>query len=183
MAFTTSPLTAADLEQLPQGDVRRELVRGVLVELSPAGREHGRLLVNVIVPLQAFAEVSGRGETLVRVGFILARDPDTVRAPDVAWLGPQRVEALTSATGYIEGAPDLAIEIVAPTDRAADIDEKVQEYLAAGTRLVWVAQPRTRTVYVFQPGGIARVVGPGGTLDGGDVLPGFALPLADLWPA
>ena len=112
-------------------------------------------------------------------GFVLARDPDTVRAPDVAFLrasrpsGPQR--------GYYPGAPDLAVEVLSPDDRPGYVREKVAEWLEAGTLAVWVIDPRTRTVTIHSAGKQASVLEESDLLTGGSLLPGFALAVRDLF--
>ncbi len=129
------------------------------------------------------SSASGHAPGLVgpEIGFVLAVAPDTLLAPDVSytredWLPPE------SARGrFLRLAPDLAVEVLSPTDTAAEIAEKVSLYLEAGTRLVWVVDPRRRTVAVHTPDRVARTLVVGDTLDGGDVLPGFVLPLAELF--
>ena len=113
-------------------------------------------------------------------GFCLATDPDTVRAPDVGFIAQAR---LTQPTGerYFPGAPDLAVEIVSPGDSASDIHDKVVDYLRAGTRLVWVVYPRSKTVAVYKFGAEGQIVEQDGRLDGADVLPGLSLPVRDIF--
>jgi Uma2 family endonuclease len=120
---------------------------------------------------------------MVEVGFRLTTDPDTVRAPDISFLGAERVPPGGVPRGYITGAPDLAVEVVSPDDTAAGIDAKVQEYLAHGSRLVLVVHPRTRTVTAYLPDGAARVLRAPDAIDGGDVLPGLSLPVDQLFGA
>ena len=110
-------------------------------------------------------------------GFVLAREPDTVRAPDVAFLRPGRAVG----DAYIDGAPDLAVEVVSPGDRPGYVRERVAEWLEAGTEVVWVVDPRTQTVAVHVAVQPTRVLGAMDTLRGDPVLPGFELPLARLF--
>jgi Uma2 family endonuclease len=115
-------------------------------------------------------------------GFKLFRDPDTVRAPDVAFVAQARIPADgVPKTGYWEIAPDLVAEVVSPNDSWAEVQDKVSDYLAAGVRLVWVVEPSTQTVTAYRSFKQAQIVTVAETLDGEDVVPGFSLPLAQLF--
>jgi Uma2 family endonuclease len=175
------PLTAEDLYDLPLDDVRAELVRGDLVCEPPAGFEHGVRTAGLGYHLQSFIEAHPVGVVCgAETGFVLFRNPDTVRAPDAAFVTRERAECFVTKEKYFEGAPDLAAEVVSPGDSRREVTEKVRDYLAAGTRLVWVIDPRRRTVTVHQPGADPQILGPEDLLEGGDVLPGFALPVSRL---
>ena len=113
-------------------------------------------------------------------GFILERAPDSVRAPDVAFVRRERIEAIGKTTRYWPEAPDLAIEVISPNDRYTEVNEKVADWLAAGTRMVVVVNPRNRTVNVHTPDG-AVTLKMGDTLDGGEVVPGWQMPVADMF--
>jgi Uma2 family endonuclease len=104
----------------------------------------------------------------------------SVRAPDAAFVTRERAERFADREKYFEGAPDLAAEVVSPGDSGREVAEKVGDYLAAGTRLVWVIDPRRRTVTVHRPGADPQTLGPDDLLEGGDLLPGFALPVSRL---
>jgi len=176
-----SPLTAEDVYDLNLHDVRAELVRGDLICEPPAGFEHGVRSSKIGHHLERFIEDHPIGVVCgAETGFVLFRDPDTVRAPDAAFVTNERAERFVEKEKYFEGAPDLAAEVVSPGDSRRGVEEKVRDYLAAGTRLVWVVDPRRRTVTVHQPGGDPQVLGSEGLLEGGDVLPGFALPVSRL---
>jgi Uma2 family endonuclease len=114
-------------------------------------------------------------------GMRLAADPDTVRAPDVSFVRAERLPAGGLKAGYFAGAPDLAVEVLSPTDRFSDVQRKVRDYLAAGTRLVWVIDPEARTAIVYRPDGRVTFLDEDGVLDGEDVVPDFSLALADVW--
>jgi len=130
--------------------------------------------------LRVFVRSSDLGVVLAgEVGFVLTRDPDTVRAADVAFLSKERLAGV-SDEGYIPFAPDLAVEIVSPGNAWTQIEEKVRDYLAAGTRMVWVIDPSIPAAYIHRPGSLAKRIGPSDELSGEDVLPGFAVKLADL---
>jgi Uma2 family endonuclease len=166
-------MTANELLTLRDDGQRHDLVRGELRVYPPPGARHGYVGVQLFVRLQAHVTAARLGMVFFEVGFVLARDPDTVRGPDVSFLSAARIPASGIPDGYFEGPPDLAVEVISPTDRLYDVEEKVDEYLAAGTPLVWVVNPKRRTVTVHAPGADPRVLGQPDTLDGGDVVPGF----------
>lgn len=174
-------ITIADYERMPEEDMYRvELVRGLLVRSPRPAPLHGALMVRMARRLDEFVERAGGGVVLADVGAILARDPDTVRGPDVAFYSTERIPE-SGYSGGFWGPPDLAVEIVSPSNRPADVREKVTDYLAAGVRLVWVIDPRARSVTVHRSGSGPSVITGGAVLDGGDVLPALRLPLADLF--
>ena len=124
----------------------------------------------------------GLGRVVGGPGFRIARDPDTVRAPDVAFIAAGRIPEGESPVAYPDLAPDLVVEVVSPGDRAGEIRKKVADWLAAGTRVVLVLYPRTRSAVVHRPGVQPETLGPDDELDGADVLPGFHCPVHDLFP-
>ena len=168
------------LPPIPDGR-RRELHDGVVVELSPVNPRHGTLQSRLTRRLGNWCEAQGLPEPMVEVAVRLARR--RVVAPDVAYVapGPRRDAAL--ATSALDGPPDLAVEVVSPEDTQPEVRRKVAWYLAADCPLVWVLNPQRRTATVYRPGATARQLGDGDVLDGEGVLPGFRLPLADLWGA
>jgi Uma2 family endonuclease len=110
---------------------------------------------------------------LVEAGFVLRRNPDTVRGPDVSFVSHARIPRGRLPVAFIPGAPDLAVEILSPDDRPAEVADRVADYLEAGTKLVWVCDPARRAVTVHRPGLPPETVSSDGWLDGGEVLPGF----------
>lgn len=173
-------VTADELERMGREDL--ELVRGVLVPvMTPAGGEHGALAALLTASLFAFVKPRDLGRVYVEVGYRLFTDPDTVRGPDVSFVSKKREAQAKLRRGFIHGAPDLAIEIVSQDKTLADVTIKAGEYMQAGTLLVWVVNPPTRTVQVHQPQRLTRTLTVGETLDGGDLLPGFTLTLAELF--
>jgi Uma2 family endonuclease len=176
-------MTADELIKLPTGMGQRyELVAGVIRTMSPAGSRHGRTAIRLGGRLAAFVEAHQLGEAFAaETGFILGRNPDTVRAPDAAFVSAARIPASGLPDGYFPGAPDLAAEVVSPNDTASEVQAKVADYLAAGSRLVWVIYPDLRQVAVFDAARANRILSAGDQLDGGDVLPGFSLALAELF--
>jgi Uma2 family endonuclease len=171
--------TAADLWELSRDGRRRELVKGVIVEMSPTGDVHGVVAAWVGHLILAHVDAHDLGEVAAaETGFRLSTDPDTVRAPDVAVIRKERLEPMTGR--YYTIAPDLAVEVVSPGDTASDIHDKVRDFLQAGTRLVWVIYPSSRTVVVHTLARSETLEGDA-PLDGGEVLPGFKLPASDVF--
>jgi Uma2 family endonuclease len=172
-------LTAADLEKLAEDGKRYELVRGVLITMPPSKPEHGEVLILLAIFLGAHVMKNDLGRVVGDSGFLLTTNPDTVRAPDIAFTQKARVRPTSGR--YDSIAPDLAVEIASPRNTAADIAEKIDEYFAFGVRLVWVVYAKTRKVYVYTSPKTVTILGMGDTLDGDSVVPGFTLPLADLF--
>ncbi|RBY79518.1 Uma2 family endonuclease [Geodermatophilus sp. TF02-6] len=184
--MTTAPaaqaasMTAEQLLELPDDGLRHELVEGVLRTMAPAGARHGSVAARLLLRVGVFVEQQRLGRLYAaETGFRLRRDPDTVRAPDVAFVRADRV-ADAEVPGFLPLAPDLVAEVVGPTDRAAEVTGEALAWLDAGARLVWVVDPENRTVTVYRPEG-AGVRRGQDALDGEDVLPGFTLPLPELW--
>jgi Uma2 family endonuclease len=149
--------------------------------MSPGGFERGRIAVRVARLLANFAEERRLGVvTGAETGFFIAREPDTVRAPDVAFLRAERVP-VEPERGFFPGAPDLAVEVLSPSDRASEVLAKVQDWLGAGTRIVWVVDPATHTVTVYRAPNQAEVLAHSDTLTGDDLLPDFQLPVAEIF--
>lgn len=174
-------MTVEDLWRLGSGDVRRELVDGEVIEMAPVGGVHGDVSGIVYRRLAEHVEAHGGGKVVVGdVGFVLGLpgDPERVRAPDVAFIATYRLPEGRLPERFIQGAPDLAVEILSPSDNPVDVQQKVRDYLEAGSRLVWVVAPRARTVTVYRPDGSARLLREPESLDGEDVLPGFTLALS-----
>lgn len=178
----TKLLTADELFWLPDSK-RYELRQGELIQMSPANPKHGKITIRFGGRLADYVYANDLGEVLGGdPGFTLQRGPDTVRAPDIAFIRKDRVPpgGLTE-DGFWDGAPDLAVEIVSPGDSARDIREKIDEYLAAGGRLVWVMYPRTRRVTVHRANGTVSELSADDTLVGEDVVPGFSWPVAEVF--
>jgi Uma2 family endonuclease len=160
---------------------RCELVRGELIRMSPAGFEHGRIVADISAPLAQFVEQRGLGVvTASGTGFQISQDPDTVRAPDVGFVRAERVPA-APAKGFFQGPPDLAVEVLSPDDRASQLLAKVHDWLAAGCRAVWVVDPEARTVCVYRNREESIVWHVSDELTGDDIVPGFRLPVAEVF--
>ena len=179
---TTTLMTADEFLLMPDGDQRHELIRVGVRSLPPAGGEHGRLAINVSTPLSMVVRKAGLGVVFAaETGFRIARDPHTVRAPDVSFLRAERWAALERPQAFIDGPPDLAVEIIAPSDSAEDVHEKAVSWLEAGVQLLWVVHPRGRTVTVYAPDRTPRVLGNDDTLNGGDVVTGCRLSIQSIF--
>jgi Uma2 family endonuclease len=174
-------LTADEFERLPgQEGYLLELVRGVVVRERGPGPLHGRLQSRMAHLLESWMEQrKERGGVLVHAGFVLATGPDTVRLPDVAYVSAPRVPESGYGNRLWRLSPDLAVEVISPSNTWTEIQEKVTDYFAAGTPLVWVVDPPTRTVTVYRPEVRAERLDESGALDGEDVLPGFRVRLAE----
>jgi Uma2 family endonuclease len=184
MSTATQYLTADDLWRLPRNGVRHELVRGELRTMPPAGFEHGAVGIKLSTPLDRHVRDQNLGIVVAaETGFLIARDPDTVRAPDIGFVRRERIEAVGIPKKFWDGAPDLATEVVSPGDTVFETDEKVQEWITAGARLDWVINPRTKTVTVHRPGQNPVILSADDFLDGYDVIPGFRLRVRDVFPA
>jgi Uma2 family endonuclease len=169
---------------MPDDGYRYELVKGELIQMSPTGDEHGRVTVRISSPLYFYVEEHNLGVVYAaETGFKLESDPDTVRAPDVAFLSRARREVAGRVDGYWSGAPDLAVEVLSPSDRRGKVDEKVANWLAAGTQVVWVVNPKLRTVTIHQSGADVVTLTELDQLEGGDVVPGFRIAVAKLFEA
>lgn len=182
MTTASRTMTADELLALPEDGIRRELVEGELREMTPAGRKHGRIAMNVSTPLDQHVRSRGLGEVYAaETGFRLARDPDTVRAPDVSFVRTARLGAGGDENAFFDGAPDLALEVVSPSDRYATVLEKVRDYIDAGTPCAIVVDPSSRTVTVYRSRSDVAVLGDGDTLKVDDVVPGWTLPVRDIF--
>lgn len=184
IAAADLPLVTADeLFRMPDEGVRRELVRGELREMSPAGSRHGRIGAKILSRLLAYTEASGLGEVYNSdTGFVLSSNPDTVRMPDVGFVSRERADRVGDVEVFWPGAPDLAVEVISPSDSFAEVDEKVAEYLDAGCRMVVVVNPRRRAATVYRSRSEIVLLTANDVLDGGDVVPGWRLPLRELFP-
>ncbi len=171
------PLSLRAFERLPARDAyRAELVRGRVVREPPAGLEHGYRGWRIACLVGRFVEEHGLGRVFTaETGFVLSEDPPTVRAPDLAFVAAGRLPAEALPDGFGRLAPDLAVEIVSTGNTRAEIRAKVADYLDAGTRLVWVVEPRTRSITAYRPRGGVRVLRTGDVLVGEPALPGFRL--------
>lgn len=149
--------------------------------MSPAGFQHGRIAGRIHGRLIHFVESRELGVVAsAETGFCIGRNPDTVRAPDVAFVRADRVP-VGSARGFFQGAPDLAVEVLSPEDRPREVLAKVQDWLQAGSRAVWVVDPTARAVTIYEPGRTVTRLGPADEVTAESILPGFRLPVEDIF--
>ena len=182
MADARLTTTAEDLLRLSGSGKRYELIAGELIELAPAGGEHGYVAARALVRLSTFVDQHRVGGAVfaAETGFRLARNPDTVRAPDAAYVSAARlVDARVRA--FPDLAPDLVVEIVSPSDTASDVHEKVGTWLASGVQVAIVLYPVTRSAIVFRPDGEARVLHEDDILTAEPVLPDFSCRVGDFF--
>lgn len=173
-------MTAEELEQLNLPDKATELVRGRLIVRDPPGAYHGQIAAKLLYVLGDRVYRARLGVLFAQdTGFKIESNPDTVRAPDVAFLATERA-ALIGRRGYAAIAPDLAAEIVSPDDRPGELLAKVGDWLRAGVQIVWVIDPEREEARVYRADGSVSIVSLDGALHGEDVLPGFSCALSDL---
>jgi Uma2 family endonuclease len=184
MTIETRHTTAEELLRMPDDGFRYELVRGELRKMTPAGNKHGYLALRIASRLERHVEDNGLGKTYAaETGFKLSSDPDTVRAPDAAFVSRARLEEVGEIEGYWPGAPDLAVEVISPSDTHTEVVEKALAWLEAGCRMVLAVDPSRRTVTVYRALDDIRILTGEAdeTLDGADVVPGWSLPVAELF--
>ena len=191
MVATSSTMTAEQLLGYEIPGKRVELVRGRLLVREPASFHHGTITLRIGAALlnHLVSEQAQNGWSLPRgrlatadPGFTLARRPDTVRAPDIAYVSRER-HAAPMPDGFPEFAPDLAVEVRSPSDRVGAVIAKVGDWLSAGTAMVWVVDPPRQSVVVYRADGSVTVLGIADALNGEELLPGFAMSLAQVFAA
>jgi Uma2 family endonuclease len=179
MSNTTRLVTADELERMPEDDYRYELVRGRLIRMSPVAPRHGNATMTIGAILWQHVRSKDLGQVWTEVGFRLASNPDTVRAPDVAFVRHDRLPA-KDARGFYRGAPDLAVEVLSPDDTPAEVNEKVADYLAAGTPVVVIIDPQIRRAIIHRAPAAPMTLSADDTLDLDDVVAGFTLNLSEV---
>ncbi len=167
---------------MPDDGVRHELLRGELRTLTKPGLEHGRVAANVGILLGVHARQTGSGLTVAaETGFLLARAPDTVRAPDAAFISKKRAEQAGRTVKYFPGAPDLAVEVVSPSDTFHEVEDKSLEWIAAGAIAVLVIDPAKQTATVYRDKGDVHVYSVGEIVDLNDAVPDFSVAVSELF--
>jgi Uma2 family endonuclease len=179
---TTQPVTAEAL--FARGGIGRcELIAGEVINMAPAGAEHGEIALELGYRIKQYADTHHLGKVYAaETGFTIARNPDTTRAPDVAFVRAQRLPP-TSPRGFFEGPPDLAVEVVSPSDSHAELSAKVEQWLSAGAVSVWVVDPANRTIDVHRAGQPILRLRAGDELRDEPALPGFTLRVEDVFTA
>lgn len=179
---TSTTVTAEDLLKMPDDGFCYELAKGELVKMAPAGSEHGKIAMEVGWRLAQHVRSNGLGNVYAaETGFQIASNPDTVRAPDAAFVNRSRAEEVGVTRGYWPGAPDLAVEVISPTDTYTQVEDKVLDWLNAGTVAVVVVNPRQQTVTVYRSLAEIVILTRDDELDLDDVVPGWSLPVKELF--
>lgn len=182
MSKTKSQMTADELLMMPKDGYRYELVKGELQQMVPAGGEHGVTTMKLGARLEVYVEDNDLGVVCAaETGFIIARNPDTVRAPDVAFVSKARIPATGIPKGYWPYAPDLAVEVISPNDSYDAVDDKISEWLEAGVKLVIVINPRKRNVKLHRTETDIKLLTAADQLTFDDIVPGFSYPVAKLF--
>jgi len=187
MSTTTRLITADELLVMPPYDengnqCRFELIRGELKVMSLTKPLHGVICARLAAALINFVEANDLGMAFgAETGFIVERDPDSVLGADAAFVSHERLATVENLEKYFPFAPDLAVEVLSPSNTVREINEKIAMYFAAGSKAVWVFDPKKRTAAIYASLSDVRLLGEDDTLDGGEVLPGFTLDLAKLF--
>lgn len=178
----TQTITAEEFAALDLGDARSELIEGVIHTIPPTFDDHGEITMRLSLILGRYVMDHRLGRLYAaETGFLLARNPDTVRAPDVAFIRRDRLPPQRLTPGWVPVIPDLVVEVASSGDRPAEIRRKAAMWLDAGVRLVWVVLPGERVVEVYHAdAAVARLDG-AATLDGADIVPGFSTPVAAIF--
>jgi Uma2 family endonuclease len=182
MTSTGTSVTIDDLEHDDLAHRNHELIRGELIEVPPAGFDHGDIALAVGTELRAYAKRTGTGRAAgAETGYILAEDPDVMLAPDASFVFNDRLPPRDERRRFLRLAPDLAVEVVSPNDSASYVQRKVIEYLNAGVKLVWIVDPEVESITVYDDSGTVRFLSTEDELDGGEVLPGLSISIAAIF--
>lgn len=175
-------LTAEEFAALDLGDARSELIEGVIHTMPPTFEDHGKYTMRLSILLGHYVLTHHLGEMYAaETGFLLARNPDTVRAPDIAFIQRDRLPSPQPKPRWVPVIPDLVAEVASSGDRPAEIRRKAAMWMDAGVRLVWVVLPGERIVEVYRAGAAVARLGDTDMLDGADVVPGFSTPVAAIF--
>lgn len=182
MSTTTKQTTADELMRLPDDGMRYELIRGELRMMAPAGGQHGRVAMRIGSMLEQHVHTNQLGEVFAaETGFLLARNPDTVRAPDAAFVSRRSLASVQDLTQYVPVPPDLAIEVVSPRDSSSAVEEKSQFWLEHGTQVVLVVDPATETIRIYRDRSSIEVRHPGESVDLHPLVDGWCFDVADVF--
>lgn len=182
--MSTSPLTTAnELLNLPTGMGQRyELVAGELRVISPSGWRHGEVIDNLVSLLSPFIRERDLGRGFgAETGFLIRRDPDTVRAPDFAFIAKRNLPEDRPSQAFWPGAPDLVVEVLSPEDRAGEVSSKIDAWLAAGCQAVWVVNPKLENVTVYVSRTSVRIFTAADSLTGDPIVPGFTCAVSEFF--
>jgi Uma2 family endonuclease len=175
-------ITAEEFAALPRQGLRTELVRGEIVTMLPAFTDHGETAMRLSIILGHYVLEHDLGKMYTaETGFLIARNPDTIRAPDLAFIQKSRLTPDASGPHWGQIVPDLVAEVASTYDRAAEIADKVQMWLDAGVQVIWVLYPMARAIEIYRPGQAVRTLDDQATLDGGTLIAGFSAPVARIF--
>lgn len=182
MSATIQPVTADELLRMPDDGFRYELLKGELRKMSPAGNKHGRAASRITGSLDPYVVINGLGAVYAaETGFKISSDPDTVRAPDVAFVSQAKLDEIGEMEGFLPCAPDLVVEVISPSDSFSEVEDKVFDWLAAGSKMVVVVKASKRSVTVYRSATDVIVLKENDILDGGDVVPGWSMAIKDIF--
>jgi len=180
MATTIHLMTAEELIRLPDDGLRHELIKGEHLTMPPPGEEHGAVTMNLSILMGHYVRSQHLGRMYAaETGFKLESDPDTVMAPDIAFIRRERVGPLSKR--YFGGAPDLVVEVLSPDDRKRKVEDKTSRWLALGALAVWLVDPKTRTVDLRFADGRQELLTVEDELTGDDIIPGFHCRVAEIF--
>lgn len=176
-----SLITAEEL--LKMGDIGRcELVKGEIIRMSPAGHVHGKIAMEIGRFLSNYVVENRLGVVYAaETGFIISRNPDTVRAPDAMFVSTERLSEISETDSFLSIAPDLAVEVISPSDPWTEVEEKLDEYFRAGVKLIWVLEPKTKRAYVYRSPTAVRILSESETLSGEEIVPSFEISVSKLF--
>jgi Uma2 family endonuclease len=184
MSNQNEHISADELLLMPDNGVRRELIRGELRESPLSAFEHGWVTMRCASPLHEFVATHDLGVVCAaETGFVLETSPDTVRAPDDAFVKFDRLASIQKLSSFFPGPPDLAVEVISPSDSYSEVDEKVEAWLKAGCQMVVLVNPRNSTLKVYKSITDVAVLTVHDSFEGGELLPGFQLPVRQILPA
>ena len=174
--------SAEQLFKASENGKRLELQKGTLIVMSPAGSEHGRIASRILIRLGTYVEENDLGETFAaETGFLIEQNPDTVRAPDAAFVSHRRLSETDPTSAYLALAPDLVVEVVSPNDSSSDIEGKAHQWLSAGTQIVLVADPKNETLRAYRSKSEIQVLHSGETFESGDVCKNWQLSVNEVF--
>ncbi|HZS48377.1 MAG TPA: Uma2 family endonuclease [Blastocatellia bacterium] len=182
MSATLQPVTANELLSMTDDGFRYELIKGELRKTSPSGNKHGRTASRINGSLDPFVSKNKLSAVYAaETGFLISTDPDTVRAPDVAFIAQSRLDEIGDMEGFLPCAPDFVVEVISPSDTYAEVEEKVFHWLSAGSRVVAVANGRNRTVTIYRSRTNVVILTGDDILEVNDILPGWSITIKDIF--